>query len=258
MMFDNKQEDSNDNDNDNNNEDNNYEYQQSAQYDSQFFGKSRYAAILVLIVIGTILLVAVCVWYFAIVLIRRIKAKNDETKKKTVYPYLQNFDVEDIDIRRAPTGGWHGTYHNKLVYGINDYETLKKSDISDSSSSSNNDTIIEDYEYNNDNEEDTNEDEYNEDYTDVGNKIGAAKKQAYYGGGCYDKVDDFFGRRPKDSLFMDATTSMPYLLGDMGDSDSNQYNNNNNNNKNNDANSFGLTAQDSKDVRPWRMEGDII
>jgi hypothetical protein len=32
---------------------------------------------------------------------------------------LQQFDVEDIDLRKSPPGGWHGTYLNKLTYGFN-------------------------------------------------------------------------------------------------------------------------------------------
>jgi len=144
----------------------------------------------ILVIIGTIL---IAIWFFAIYLPRHIKAKEDETNKKCIYPYLQKFDVEDIDIRRAPTMGWHGTYLNKLAYGINDFETLKRSD---SDYSSNNCTIFEEYS---------------------------------------DEVT------VNDSLFIDATVSIPYL---------------GNSNQINDANDFGLTAQDSKDERPRRMMED--
>ena len=42
----------------------------------------------------------------------------------SVYAYLQEFDVQDIDLRRAPTGGWHGTYRNALASGVNRHTTL--------------------------------------------------------------------------------------------------------------------------------------
>merc|ERR1711907_577549 len=29
------------------------------------------------------------------------------------------FDVEDIDLRKSPPGGWHGTYQNELSHGVN-------------------------------------------------------------------------------------------------------------------------------------------
>merc|ERR1712048_875829 len=39
------------------------------------------------------------------------------------------------DLRRAPTGGWHGTYLNKLALGVNNYDT----DSSTNSTCSSND-----------------------------------------------------------------------------------------------------------------------
>lgn len=50
---------------------------------------------------------------------RRQALKRDETQKISIFMYLQQFDVEDIDLRKSPPGGWHGTYMNKLAYGIN-------------------------------------------------------------------------------------------------------------------------------------------
>lgn len=40
----------------------------------------------------------------------------------SIFAYLQQFDVEDIDLRKSPPGGWHGTYLHKLAYGINKAE----------------------------------------------------------------------------------------------------------------------------------------
>jgi hypothetical protein len=42
-----------------------------------------------------------------------------EKQKSSIFSCLQQFDVEDIDLRRSPPGGWHGTYLNKLAYGNN-------------------------------------------------------------------------------------------------------------------------------------------
>jgi len=52
--------------------------------------------------------------------LRKKEKKKSETQKTSIFAYLQQFDVEDIDLRRSPPGGWHGTYLNKLAYGIND------------------------------------------------------------------------------------------------------------------------------------------
>jgi len=55
--------------------------------------------------------------------LRRKKKKKSESQKTSIFAYLQQFDVEDIDLRKSPPGGWHGTYLNKLAYGINDANT---------------------------------------------------------------------------------------------------------------------------------------
>jgi hypothetical protein len=47
------------------------------------------------------------------------KKKQAVTNKAKIFRYLQKFDVEDVDLRKSPPGGWHGTYLNKLAYGIN-------------------------------------------------------------------------------------------------------------------------------------------
>jgi len=48
------------------------------------------------------------------------KKQFADTQKSTIFQCLQKFDVEDIDLRRSPPGGWHGTYMNKLAYGVNE------------------------------------------------------------------------------------------------------------------------------------------
>lgn len=50
---------------------------------------------------------------------RRIRKKTAEHQKSSIFSCLQRFDVEDVDLRRSPPGGWHGTYMNKLAYGVN-------------------------------------------------------------------------------------------------------------------------------------------
>ena len=54
--------------------------------------------------------------------VKRQKQKRAEAQKSAIFAYLQNFDVEDVDLRKSPPGGWHGTYLNKLSYGINKAE----------------------------------------------------------------------------------------------------------------------------------------
>jgi hypothetical protein len=51
---------------------------------------------------------------------RRRHARNGvDAQKRSIFAYLQEFDVEDVDLRKSPPGGWHGTYLHKLAYGIN-------------------------------------------------------------------------------------------------------------------------------------------
>jgi hypothetical protein len=61
------------------------------------------------------LMVILCV----ICVLRHMRRKEVETQKSLIFAYLQQFDVEDIDLRKSPPGGWHGTYLNELAYGVN-------------------------------------------------------------------------------------------------------------------------------------------
>lgn len=60
-----------------------------------------------------------------------IRRRRSNRQKREVYEYLGAFDIEDIDLRRAITGGWHGQYKNNLAKGLNndsDFETYSDSD----------------------------------------------------------------------------------------------------------------------------------
>merc|ERR1719343_130599 len=50
---------------------------------------------------------------------RQMNKRKAEAQKSSIFACLQQFDVEDIDLRRSPPGGCHGTYMNKLAYGQN-------------------------------------------------------------------------------------------------------------------------------------------
>lgn len=56
---------------------------------------------------------------------KRVKKKKAEAQKSSIFACLQQFDVEDIDLRRSPPGGWHGTYMNKLAYGVNSADEVQ-------------------------------------------------------------------------------------------------------------------------------------
>jgi hypothetical protein len=66
------------------------------------------------------IIAALCAMFF--VFKQRQKTKSNESQKSSIFSCLQKFDVEDIDLRRSPPGGWHGTYMNKLAYGVNNAE----------------------------------------------------------------------------------------------------------------------------------------
>lgn len=64
-----------------------------------------------------IILTVLCVLCY---LYRRYrKQKKAQNQKSSIFACLQKFDVEDIDLRRSPPGGWHGTYMNDLAHGEN-------------------------------------------------------------------------------------------------------------------------------------------
>jgi hypothetical protein len=63
-----------------------------------------------------------------ICVVRHMRRKEVETQKSSIFAYLQQFDVEDVDLRKSPPGGWHGTYLNELAYGVNKSERNRYTD----------------------------------------------------------------------------------------------------------------------------------
>jgi hypothetical protein len=45
--------------------------------------------------------------------------RDVQTVRSSVTPYLNEFDVDDIDLKHSATGGWHCSYSNALASGIN-------------------------------------------------------------------------------------------------------------------------------------------
>ena len=79
-----------------------------------FGDNDSYGLVYLLVSVGVLILIVLCTcleWKEA--------KKREEQQKVSIFMYLQQFDVEDIDLRKSPPGGWHGTYMHKLAYGIN-------------------------------------------------------------------------------------------------------------------------------------------
>jgi len=79
------------------------------------------------------LVLIICTIGFAFLgfhLYRTEKKKREATERALVFSYLQDFDLEDIDVKQAATGGWHGTYVGNLAAGLNmlENETRSSSD----------------------------------------------------------------------------------------------------------------------------------
>ena len=71
--------------------------------------------IFLLVSIGLVAAVASSGFYF----ILSKKKEKQATERALVFSYLQNFDLEDIDVKQAATGGWHGAYIGSLANGVN-------------------------------------------------------------------------------------------------------------------------------------------
>jgi hypothetical protein len=52
----------------------------------------------------------------------RQKERHAKDTLRSVFKYLHALEVEDIDIRRSPVGGYHVSYINDLALGINKAE----------------------------------------------------------------------------------------------------------------------------------------
>jgi len=88
--------------------------QKTMEYDKKGNSAGLVVLILFLVCSGLAALYFVCN--------RQMNKRKAETQKSSIFACLQQFDVEDIDLRRSPPGGWHGTYMNKLAYGQNNAE----------------------------------------------------------------------------------------------------------------------------------------
>jgi len=74
------------------------------------------------IAFGVLIGLAAALVVLYLIMYRNMKRRKAEAQKSSIFACLQQFDVEDIDLRRSPPGGWHGTYMNKLAYGQNNAE----------------------------------------------------------------------------------------------------------------------------------------
>jgi len=75
-----------------------------------------------------ILMTAMTSFFLAREVARRRRSMR---QKRDIYQYLGGFNLEDIDMRRAITGGWHGQYKNDLAQGCeggSDFVTYSDSD----------------------------------------------------------------------------------------------------------------------------------
>ncbi|KAL3925155.1 MAG: hypothetical protein SGILL_000597 [Bacillariaceae sp.] len=83
------------------------------QATASFFSDPKYLAF----AITAVVMIFLSLFFFCYA--RHTQRKRADAQKSSIFAYLQAFDVEDIDLRKSPPGGWHGTYLNKLAYGIN-------------------------------------------------------------------------------------------------------------------------------------------
>merc|ERR1719502_499138 len=75
-----------------------------------------------------IILALIGLFYF---IERNRRRRQAESQKSQVFAYLQKFEVEDIDLRKSPPGGWHGSYLNKLAHGVNTAAQMEASSYKD-------------------------------------------------------------------------------------------------------------------------------
>jgi hypothetical protein len=86
----------------------------------------RLIGILVGVTVSALFLLISC-----FVLYRRTRARHELAKQNAIFTYLQKFPVEDIDLRKSPPGGWHGTYLNKLAHGVNTRASMPETPYQD-------------------------------------------------------------------------------------------------------------------------------
>jgi hypothetical protein len=88
-------------------------------------------------------------------IIRKRRAKKRLGNQ--VFQYVTHFDVEDIDLTKAATGGWHGTYKNNLRDGFVTDDTDDDEDFDDD---------IDDFDFDDDIEDDIEDDNDHDDIVD--------------------------------------------------------------------------------------------
>jgi hypothetical protein len=86
---------------------------------------------IIFIIVGVLAGCALLAVSFVFCLRRRKKKKSDMMTMNSIFKYLQGFDVEDVDLRKSPPGGWHGTYLNKLAEGYNEHSASSFKDSPD-------------------------------------------------------------------------------------------------------------------------------
>jgi hypothetical protein len=89
-----------------------------------------------------ILVAAILSFFLSLQVARRRRSMR---QKRDIYQYLGGFNLEDIDMRPAITGGWHGQYKNNLAQGCDgDFENYSDSDDASGSCNSglDEDTIV--------------------------------------------------------------------------------------------------------------------
>jgi hypothetical protein len=74
--------------------------------EGSYFSDPKYLAFAITV------LVIMAVSMFCFCYARHVQFKRAEAQKSSIFAYLQAFDVEDIDLRKSPPRGWHGTYLN--------------------------------------------------------------------------------------------------------------------------------------------------
>ena len=50
---------------------------------------------------------------------RHVTKGDATTDRNAVLEYLNDFDIDDIDLKKSATGGYHCSYTNDLAHGIN-------------------------------------------------------------------------------------------------------------------------------------------
>jgi len=101
---------------------------------------SAYLPSAIFVIITVTILIAM--WFFAVYRPRSVKHKKSEKIKSYITQYSKKFDVDDVDIERSPTDGYHVTYDNNIIVDcVNQFANFKRFDSESTSSSS--DTTIE-------------------------------------------------------------------------------------------------------------------